>query len=212
MSELQLKQLELGPMANFAYLLWDADSLECAVVDPGWEAPMILEAVSGLSLKITKILLTHHHPDHCNGVAELLSRTEAVVCLHEKDAVGLADGERWIPVQDGTRIALGGAEILCVHTPGHTEGSQCFLAGNFLLTGDTLFIREVGRVDLPGSDPDKMYGSLRKLAELPASLTVCPGHHYGPERSATLATEREMNPYLRACLTMGPADFRKVVL
>lgn len=212
MSELKLKQLELGPMANFVYLLWDAGTRECAVVDPGWEVAMILEGASGLGLKITKILLTHHHPDHSNGVAELLRRTDAVVYLHQADAPGLADGERWIKVTDGTRIALGGTEILCVHTPGHTEGSQCFLAGDFLLTGDTLFIREVGRVDLPGSDPDQMYRSLRKIAELPAALAVCPGHHYGPERSASLAAERELNPYLRACLTMGPADFRKVVL
>lgn len=212
MTELKLKQLELGPMANFVYLLWDPESLECAVVDPGWEIPMILDAVSGMGLKVTKILLTHNHPDHANGVAELLRRTDAVVYLHKADWAALADGERWIPVEDGTRITLGKAEILCLHTPGHTEGSQCFLAGDSLLTGDTLFIREVGRVDLPGSDPEKMYRSLRKIAELPAALTVYPGHHYGPERSALLSTERAVNPYLRACLSMGPADFRKVVL
>ena len=102
-----------------------------------------------------------------------------------------------VPTTDGTKSPLGTTEIVCLHTPGHTPGSQCFLTGDAVITGDTLFVDECGRVDLPGSSPRQMVESLQKLARLDPGLTVYPGHDYGPTRTSTIAQQRVSNPYLR---------------
>jgi glyoxylase-like metal-dependent hydrolase (beta-lactamase superfamily II) len=98
----------------------------------------------------------------------------------------------------GDRIQLGEIEVETIHTPGHTPGSQCFLLGNRLVAGDTLFVRGCGRVDLPGGDPEQMYFSLtQRLARLPDDTVLYPGHDYGPAPTSTLGEEREANLYLR---------------
>ena len=84
-----------------------------------------------------------------------------------------------------------------IHTPGHTPGSQCFLAEKALVSGDTLFVRGCGRVDLPGADPDQMFESLRRLATLPDETVLYPGHNYAEVPTSTIAGEKQMNPYLR---------------
>jgi glyoxylase-like metal-dependent hydrolase (beta-lactamase superfamily II) len=94
-------------------------------------------------------------------------------------------------------LSLGGVEVRFLHTPGHTPGSQCFLVRNALVSGDTLFIRGCGRVDLPGSNPDDMYTSLRRLASLPDDVVLLPGHNYADEPRSTIAAEKRHNPYLR---------------
>ena len=114
---------------------------------------------------------------------------------------------------DGDTMTLGEAvTITFVHTPGHSPGSTCYLVSDAatpgdrvgsaaqpaLITGDTLFVGGCGRVDLPGSDPDEMFRTLtERLAKLPASTVVYPGHDYGPAPTSTLDRERRTNPYLR---------------
>jgi glyoxylase-like metal-dependent hydrolase (beta-lactamase superfamily II) len=101
-------------------------------------------------------------------------------------------------LDDGDPVDAGGLELRCIHTPGHTPGSQCLLGEGQLFTGDTLFIDCCGRTDLPGSDPEAMHRSLRRLAALPGATVVWPGHDYGPCPSAPLSAVIEMNPYLAA--------------
>ena len=77
-------------------------------------------------------------------------------------------------------MQVGAVGVRLLHTPGHTPGSQCFVVGDNLVSGDTLFIEGCGRTDLPGADPDEMYTSLQRLASLPGRLMLWPGHHYSP--------------------------------
>ena len=104
---------------------------------------------------------------------------------HEADGLkivtGVSDSDLR-RVDDGeTAWSWEDLEIRFLHTPGHTPGSQCFLIGDRLVAGDTLFVQGCGRVDLPGGDPEAMYHTLTgKLAKLPPDTVLYPGHHYGP--------------------------------
>lgn len=201
-----------GQMRNFMYLLGDPASREAVVVDPAWDVGGLLERAASDGYRVKGALVTHYHPDHVggdlfglqiDGLAELMGQ-EAVpiwVNRHEADGLkivtGVSDSDMR-KVESGDTMRLGEMEITFLHTPGHTPGSQCFLIGNRLIAGDTLFVQGCGRVDLPGGDPDAMYESLTgRLAKLPADTILYPGHDYGPSRTSTIGDELERNHYLR---------------
>ncbi len=195
-----LKQLELGPMQNFIYLIGDPDSREAAVVDPGWEVPAILAAVKRDGFRLTKAFVTHHHFDHVMGLVELLKAVEVPVFVHRHDAPMLTLPPAALRVTSGGEtVQVGRVPVAILHTPGHTPGSQCLLVNNrSLLTGDTLFIRACGRWDLPGGDPAQLYESLANtLKRLPDEIVVCPGHHYADALTSTIGEEKRTNPFLQ---------------
>lgn len=184
-----LRQLKTGRMANFTYIIGDEGSGEAAVVDPHAEIDRVLAEADRQGLRVKLVLNTHGHWDHTAGNAEVVRRTGAKVAAHH-----LAPGAKDIPLGDGEILRIGGTEIRVLHTPGHTPDSVCFLVGGALLTGDTLFIGECGRTDLPGGDPGAMYESLLiKIRSLPDDLMVYPGHDYGAVPSATLGEEKRGN-------------------
>jgi len=192
-----IKQLAVGPMLNLAYLLGDSGSGRCAVIDPGWDSRSILKAVGEANLTVDKILLTHAHFDHVGALADIASETGAPVYVHSLEAPELEVSMEARPTDDGTEIELGSFRIECLHTPGHTPGSQCFLVDGNLFTGDTLFVDGCGRVDLPGSNPEDMLKSLMRLSKLDPSTTVWPGHDYGG-KSSKMGELVKTNPYLGA--------------
>ena len=195
-----LKQLELGPMQNFIYLVGDPATREAAVVDPGWEVPAILAAAEQDGYRITRAFVTHHHFDHVRGLTELLQAVDVLVHVHRSDAP-LLDVEPGSlkPVAGSETIRVGGVPIQLIHTPGHTPGSQCLLVDGRLLSGDTLFIRACGRCDLPGGDPRALYDSLaKKLKVLDDATTLYPGHNYAETPTARLGEEKRLNPFLAA--------------
>lgn len=193
-----LRQLELGPMQNFIYLIGDPTTREAAVVDPGWEVPQILKAASDDGYRITKAFVTHHHFDHVMGLEPLLNAVDMPVYVHQDDAHLLDVARSSLkPVAGGETIRVGQVPIVLIHTPGHTEGSQCLLVNGRLLSGDTLFIRACGRCDLPGSDPKKLYDSLTKqLKALDDETIVCPGHNYAEVPMSPLGEEKRVNPFM----------------
>ncbi|HXH13975.1 MAG TPA: MBL fold metallo-hydrolase [Alphaproteobacteria bacterium] len=198
-ASIYLKQVELGPMANYVYIVGDPDSREVAVVDPAWEVDRIVDMAQENDLNITKILITHSHFDHINGVEDLLNRTKAKVYINKAEAEFMKTvWPELVRVESGDVAKVGDVDITFIHTPGHTPGSQCFLVRNHLISGDTLFIGGCGRCDLPGSDPEAMYYSLtHTLAKLDDRTLVFPGHNYAPRPYSTIADEKRFNPYLQ---------------
>jgi hydroxyacylglutathione hydrolase len=208
-----LRQLELGPMMNFVYLIGCAETHEAAVVDPAWDVPALLEAARQSQLNINRILITHGHPDHMNGLEALLEATDAKVYVQADEADYMRQAAAFfnMPVEfmnrrsmnfqtvsDGEQVRIGKLPVQFLHTPGHTPGSQCFLVGNNLVSGDTLFINACGRVDLPGGDPEKMWWSLnRRLRALEDDTILYPGHNYADRPTSTLGEEKSGNPYMQ---------------
>lgn len=193
-----IKQISVGPMMNFAYLIGDDGAKIAAAVDPGWDAEKIAGAAEAAGWKIEKILLTHAHFDHAQALARLKELTKAEVYLHRKETEDVSKTSGINFTEDGTVIEIGGVKVTCLHTPGHTPGSQCFLADGAIITGDTLFVDGCGRVDLPGSSPKDMVASLNRLGKLPPSTIVYPGHNYGGSPTSTIGEQLESNPLLRA--------------
>lgn len=193
-----IRQIPIGPMENFAYLIGDPAAKVCAAVDPAWNAPEILRVAEGEGWTITTILLTHSHYDHVNALEALAKLTGAEIYVHEADAGDLPNELALHPTREGTTIPIGALTAVCFHTPGHTQGSQCFLVDGALITGDTLFVDNCGRVDLPESSPSAMLASLKRLAALDPAIVVYPGHNYGPTPTSTIGEQRKTNPYLTA--------------
>ena len=199
MSRLLIQQYEIGPLNNFIYLLGDPETLEMAIVDPAWDINFLTREAKRLGYRITKVFLTHSHPDHINGLDELLSIQQIPVYISKFEfpamrprITGLVD----VTVKD--KLSVGKINFDILYTPGHTPGCQCFLAQGQLFTGDTLFIDGCGRCDLPGSDPKVMYNSLYNvLMKLPNDTVIYSGHNYGPSTTDTIGHQKQTNPYLQ---------------
>ena len=202
-----IKQLELGPMQNFVYLIGDPVTRQCVVVDPAWEIDAIVDEAAADGMEITGALVTHTHQDHVGGhlfghdipgVTELLGKVKAKVYVHKAEREFLAGlGSDLVKVDNHSTLTIGRLTLTFMHTPGHTPGSQCFLIDDRLVSGDTLFIGSCVRTDLPGSDPQEMYYSLtQRLGALPDSTILFPGHNYGGP-SSTIGDEKRGNPFMR---------------
>jgi len=200
-----LKQLELGPLQNFVYLIGDPDSREAAVVDPGWEVPQILSAAEQDGYRLTKAFVTHHHFDHVLGLEELLHSVDLPIYVHRDDGPFLRVSRSNLkPVAGGETVSIGRLPVTLIHTPGHTPGSQCLLVNGRLLSGDTLFIRACGRCDLPGGDPALLYDSLmNRLKPLDDATILYPGHHYATTPTSTMGEEKRANPFLQLPTLQG---------
>lgn len=197
-----LKQVKVGPMQNFSYIIGDEESKEAAVVDAGWEIDKLISIVSKEKLNIKKIILTHSHYDHVQKVDELASKTSETIYFHEDDYNEIKKiiknpNIKIVKLKNSDEIKMGNIKIKIIHTPGHTPGAICLLVENKLLTGDTLFVNAIGRTDLAGGDSIKLFESLQKLKKLNNDIEVYPGHDYGEIPFSTIGNEKKNNPYFK---------------
>ncbi|MFH1137794.1 MAG: MBL fold metallo-hydrolase [Pseudomonadota bacterium] len=206
-----IKQMTVGRMAVFCYLVGCGETGEALVIDPAGDEDMILREADRAGLSIKYIFNSHGHPDHSCGNARMKELTGAPLVMHAADDdlynnsqsrdMFLAWGFTPSPPAD---IRLGGDGVLTVgrtslevlHTPGHTPGGLCLLSDGALFTGDTLFVGSGGRTDLPGGSLPTLLQSIKRLISLPDDTIVLPGHDYGDSPTSTIGRERKTNVYV----------------
>jgi glyoxylase-like metal-dependent hydrolase (beta-lactamase superfamily II) len=207
-----------GVFAENCYLIVDEQAKQCAVVDPGEEAGLILHKIEETGSTLVGIWLTHAHLDHVVGVARVAEETRGgvPVWLHPGDrplydavpqqagAFGLAPPpELPAPNHDmvhGEQLAVGQLRFAIRHAPGHSPGSVCLIGHGVAFSGDVLFAGSIGRTDLPGGDFETLISSIeRELLSLPDETIVYSGH--GPE--TTIGRERRTNPFLTGAHRIG---------
>ena len=205
-----IAQFLLGDMRNFVYLVLDWTTLRCAWVDPQADVETPLAAMKKHGFALERILLTHTHFDHVLGLPALLKKFPGTpVHFHAQDYARIQkalplDSPSYQPLADGAEFKIGKLRARAYHTPGHSPGALMYLIDGakaqppYLLTGDTVFIRDCGRTDLPGGNVDEMFATLQRVrAEMPADAVVLPGHQYTRQCASTLAVElKESPPFL----------------
>jgi glyoxylase-like metal-dependent hydrolase (beta-lactamase superfamily II) len=202
----------LGAFWTNGYLFFD-DQGTAFFVDPGGDVREVLEYLTRQKLTLKAVLLTHGHLDHIAGIDDLVPLVGDGIYIAPEDAAMLRhppkemqwafgitckDVEDFKTIVEGDVVSVGKFEVKVMATPGHTQGSVCYLVQSggdegqrVLVSGDTLFAQSVGRTDLPGGDEATLLKSLEKLADLSDDLWVLPGH--GPD--TTIGQERRSNPF-----------------
>jgi glyoxylase-like metal-dependent hydrolase (beta-lactamase superfamily II) len=179
---------------NFSYIIADDKMHEAAVVDPSYNSGEIVRILKAEVSGLKYIVNTHGHSDHTAGNQELFNEFAAKTVAHRLSRI-----KSDIVVDDGDILLVGTTSIEIIHTPGHSPDGICLLIENRkLLTGDTLFVGECGRTDMPGGNARSLYESLfNKLLKLGDDVEVYPGHDYGPKPYSTIGEERRSNYVLR---------------
>ena len=186
-----IKQIAVGYMDNFSYLIGCENTRMALVIDPGSKVERLVAIAEKENLEIVTIVNTHGHGDHTAGNAKLKSLTGATIIIHTLDGDRYAAAD--VLLSDEKTLQLGDIIFDVIHTPGHTPGGICLYAQGNLFTGDTLFVGDSGRTDLAGGDRPTLGKSIRRLMELPDETVVWPGHDYGPTPSSTLGWEKRNN-------------------
>jgi hydroxyacylglutathione hydrolase len=197
--QVALIQIKVG-FDNFSYVIYCPVKKKAAIVDPGFDAAPSLEFVSSNKLLLEYILITHYHNDHsadCKRIKNVFPRSQIVASEIDGEKLGMKPD---LVVSNRSQLKIGEVTVDFLLTPGHTPGGICFIVDNkAIMTGDTLFIGDCGRTDLPGGNLVQMFTTLQeKIMCLPDELIVYPGHDYGDKPFDTLGNQKRTNKTLRA--------------
>jgi glyoxylase-like metal-dependent hydrolase (beta-lactamase superfamily II) len=204
-----VERLVVGMLQCNCYLVACKDTKEAIVIDPGGDAPLILDRVKELGLSIKYIVNTHGHIDHIAANRAVKDATGAQLAIHRDDAEWLVTDQgayaRMLGVsspgpaadvllEQGDEIAFGKERLQVIHTPGHSRGGISLVGDGVVFCGDTLFAMGVGRVDLPGGSWETLMNTIKtRLFTMPDDTVAYPGH--GPE--TTIGREKQLNPWFR---------------
>jgi glyoxylase-like metal-dependent hydrolase (beta-lactamase superfamily II) len=205
---MRIERLVVSPLQTNCYIVAD-DNGSSAIIDPGGDVQVIEGYIQDNNLTVTKILLTHGHPDHLFAAGQLQQAHKLELVMHGDDVEGIEpnleiaamfyDMNEYVPpkptqlVSDGDIVTVGEIEFQVIHTPGHTPGGICFLNDGVIFSGDTLFAGSIGRTDFLGGSFDALMDSIKnRLLTLSDSTRVYPGH--GGE--TTIGNEKMFNPFI----------------
>ncbi|OGS40198.1 MAG: hypothetical protein A3K77_04030 [Euryarchaeota archaeon RBG_13_31_8] len=194
-----IKQLKIGP-DNFSYIVYCPDKKDALIVDPSYDASKALDFIKQNNLILKYVIVTHYHFDHSKDIVSVKKAVTSVkIIASEVDGKKLSEKVD-IFVTDGQKLRLGNIDLQFIFTPGHSPGGICVLIDDkAIITGDTLFIGDCGRTDLPGGNINQMYKSLQeKIKVLPDNIIVYPGHDYGEKPFDTLGNQKRKNKTLLA--------------
>ncbi len=205
---MRVETLVVGDLQTNCYLVYDVDSKQALVVDPGDEALRIVRAVEERRLRVTAVVLTHVHFDHMLACEDVCYALDAPLYVGAADAPALTDDIRNLVgyfspdrslsltadrlLREGDELTVGNERLTVLETPGHTPGSICLLGDDVLIAGDTLFCGSVGRTDFPGGNIAQLRRSLHRLMAIEGDRTVYAGH----DMPTTLSRERATNPFI----------------
>ncbi len=205
---MKVTRINAGEFGSNCWLVIDDDTGEAVVIDPSPGIEDIQEAIEHRGVKVKYILLTHSHFDHMTSCDDLRDLTGAPLAVHREDAEGLVNSyfncsrvfmnadivyrPAEITLDEGDKLTFGSLKIDVMHTPGHTKGSSCFIIGDAMFTGDTLFDGGIGRSDLPGGDTMKLIASLKRIKNIEGDYRLFTGHG----SNTTLEKQKQYNPYL----------------
>ncbi len=186
---MKVHQIQVGNMQNFSYIVEDENTNESIIIDPSWNLVELELVIQKNSLKVKYIVNTHHHFDHTIGNEAMVDFTKAPIIQHE-----FSDLKHDITVKDGDFIEFGDSKLKVIHTPGHSKDSICLVGDGKIFSGDTLFVGNCGRIDLPGGSAQELYHSLFDvLHSLDDNLILYPGHNYGHSETSTIGQEKITN-------------------
>jgi len=169
--------------------LEDEDSGEAILIDPSWDLPDVLQTIKRNNMKVKYIVNTHHHFDHTIGNDFMVKSTGAKIIQHKESAL-----KNDMKVSDGDKIKFGNSEVTVFHTPGHSKDSMCLVGDEKIFSGDTLFVGNCGRIDLPGGNARELYHSLFDVvSKMNENFVLYPGHNYGSSVSSTIGKEKKTN-------------------
>jgi glyoxylase-like metal-dependent hydrolase (beta-lactamase superfamily II) len=194
--KIQMIRLVVGPIRTNSYIVWETTSKHAIVIDPGAEAEEIHQIIKSGGLELKAIVHTHHHWDHTGDSLKLQQLTNAPVFEHPECAKRHKHFQKLKskPLPHKSKQRFGKLEFEIIHTPGHSPGGVCLYHKGVLFSGDLLFKRSIGRVDLPGGSMKALKNSIRqRLAHLPDETKVFPGH----KAATTLKQERNYNRIFR---------------
>ena len=190
---MRVYQLQVGNMQNFSYIVADDDTNDAIIIDPSWDLVELELIIKEHNLNVKYIVNTHHHFDHTLGNDEMIQFTKAPVIQHE-----FSELKNDLVVKDGDFIEFGNTKLKVLHTPGHSQDSICLIGDGKIFTGDTLFVGNCGRIDLPGGSAKDLFHSLFDvLYSLDDDLVLYPGHNYGPSETSTIGQEKITNLILQ---------------
>ncbi len=203
MSTAQVIKYVAGSYQTNVYLVYDEETKDAFIVDPGYEFRKIYDDIERLGLKPQYIILTHGHGDHTGGI-DLMKKTFPGIKLVASDkerkllykrhlSMGKGGIVADMEVSDGDSMDIGNMHLEFISTPGHTPGGMCIKLDDMLFSGDTLFRMSVGRTDFPGGNMDDLLTSIKdKLFLLPDETRVFPGHM----EETTIGIEKRYNPFV----------------
>ena len=190
---MKVYQIPVGPMQNFSYIVEDESTHEAIVIDPSWDLEKITKIINEQNLNPKYIVNTHWHDDHTRGNEELAKKLSVKIVQHSTSQL-----KNDLTVSDGDSIKFGCSELVVYHTPGHSKDSICLIGDGKNFSGDTLFVGNCGRIDLPGGSSRELYHSLFDIiANLSDELILYPGHDYGSSSTSTIGSEKRTNPVMQ---------------